>query len=73
MLPTNRSAIAFARGARTGVFSISSPAAANTASNMAVHFASRSRTRNLKCWPASSRSIARLRACWDSQDRSDVR
>ena len=45
-LPTQRSAIAFARGARTGDLMIRRPAAANTASNAAVNLASRSRIRN---------------------------
>ena len=35
-LPTQRSAIAFARGARTGALMIRMPAAVNTASNAAV-------------------------------------
>ncbi|HEY2270289.1 MAG TPA: hypothetical protein VGI96_47265 [Streptosporangiaceae bacterium] len=43
-----RSAIAFARGARTGVLMIRIPAAVSTAPNAAVNVASRSRMRNLK-------------------------
>ena len=43
---TQRSAIAFARGACGGVRSTSIPAAVNTASKAAVNFASRSRMRN---------------------------
>ena len=66
MLPTNRSAMAFARGARTGVLMIWIPASAKTASNMAVNLASRSRMRNRKCRRAS-RSMARLRASWVSR------
>ncbi len=38
-----------------------------TASNAAVNLASRSRMRNRKRLPASSRSMTRLRACWVSQ------
>jgi hypothetical protein len=41
-VPTHRSAKALARGARTGVPSTLIPSAANTASNAAVNFASRS-------------------------------
>ncbi len=54
---------ALARGARTGVRSTLISAAAKTASNAAVNFASRSRTRN-RNWPTrSSRPMSRLRAC----------
>lgn len=66
MVPTKRSAIALARGARTGVLMILTSRAANTASNAAVYLASRSRMRNRKRLPASSRSMSRLRACWVS-------
>ena len=41
--------------------------AMKTASNAAVNLASRSRMRNRKRRPASSRSMSRLRACWVSQ------
>ena len=63
-LAIQRSAIAFARGAWTGVWMIRTPVALNTASNAAVNFVSRSRIRNFRpsAWP--SRSISRLRACW---------
>src|SRR3954452_1732495 len=44
--PTKRSAIAFARGARTGVLMILRSMAVKTASNAAVNLASRSRMRN---------------------------
>jgi hypothetical protein len=37
-LPTQRSVIAFARGARTGVLMIRTPTAANTASNASVNW-----------------------------------
>jgi len=47
-LAIQRSAIAFAWGARTGVLIIRAPAAASTTSNAAVNLASRSRIRNLK-------------------------
>jgi hypothetical protein len=47
-VPTQRSAIAFARGARGGVLMISMPVEVNTSSNPAVNFASRSRMRNLR-------------------------
>jgi hypothetical protein len=63
-LPTQRSAIAFARGAWRGLLMIRAPTAVNTASDAAVNLASRSRIKNLKpsAWP--SRIISRLRACW---------
>ena len=46
MVPTKRSAIAFARGARTDVLMIWMSMAVNTASKAAVNLASRSRIRN---------------------------
>jgi hypothetical protein len=46
MLPTNRSAIALARGARTGVRMMRTSSAAKTASKAAVNLASRSRSRS---------------------------
>jgi hypothetical protein len=46
MLPTKRSAIALARGARTGVLSTLTSIAVKTASSAAVNVASRSRMRN---------------------------
>ena len=60
MLPTKRSAIALARGARTGVLMMRTSMAVNTASNAAVNLASRSRMRNRKRWPASSRSMSEV-------------
>ena len=67
MLPTKRSAMALARGARTGVLMMRTSMAVKTASNAAVNLASRSRMRNRKRLPASSRSMSRLRTCWVSQ------
>ena len=46
MEPTNRSAIALARGARTGVLMMRMSVAVKTASNAVVNLASRSRMRN---------------------------
>ena len=69
MLPTKRSAIALARGARTGVLMMRMSVAVNTASNAAVNLASRSRMRNRKRRPASSRSMSRLRACVEIQHK----
>jgi hypothetical protein len=48
MLPTKRSAIALARGARAGVLIMRKSMAVKTASNAAVNLASRSRMRNRK-------------------------
>jgi hypothetical protein len=48
MLPTKRSAIALARGARAGVVMMLISIAVKTASKAAVNFASRSRMRNRK-------------------------
>ena len=42
MVPTNRSAMAFARGARTGILMIRIPCAAKTASKEETNFVSRS-------------------------------
>jgi transposase len=61
---TQRSAYAFAFGARGGNFTASTPAAANTASNAAVNLASRSRIRNQNRSTRWSRSISRFRAIW---------
>ena len=47
-LAIQRSAIAFARGARTGVLMIRTAAEVNTASNAAVNLVSRSLTKNLR-------------------------
>ena len=51
MLPTKRSAIALARGARTGVLMMRTSMAVKTASKAAVNLASRSRMRNRKRLP----------------------
>jgi hypothetical protein len=59
-----RSVIAFARGARTGVLVILTSMAVKTASRAAVNLLSRSRMRIRKPRLASSRSISRLRASW---------
>ena len=61
-LVIHRSAIAFARGAWTGVLMIRTPAAANTASKAAVNLASRSRIRNSARPPVSEahRQVAGL-------------
>jgi len=64
---TQRSANAFAFGARGGILTTSIPAAANTASKAATNFASRSRismANRSACW---SRSISRFRAAWVTQ------
>jgi hypothetical protein len=59
----HRSAKAFTRGARGGSSGSRYPPAANTVSNAAVNFVSRSRIKNRKQSTRSSRSISRLRAC----------
>jgi len=63
-LAIQRSAIAFARGAWTGVLMMRVPAAVRTASDAAVNLVPRSRIKDLirAAWP--SRVIRRLRACW---------
>src|SRR6478609_1293537 len=61
-LPTKRSAMALARGARTGVLMMRTSTAVRTASNAAVNLASWSRRRNWKPRARSSRSMTRLRA-----------
>ena len=63
IVPTKRSAIAFARGARIGVLMILMSMAVKTASKAAVNLLSRSRMRNRKRWVVSLRSheqVARL-------------
>jgi hypothetical protein len=55
MVPTKRSAMALARGARTGVRTIWMLLQVKTASKAAVNLASRSRMRNRGRRPASSR------------------
>jgi hypothetical protein len=78
MVPTKRSAIALARGARTGDLMICMWLAVKTALKAAVNLASRSRMRNRNRCPASSRSMLRLRqlrqprARWVRGDPEDV-
>ena len=67
MVPTKRSAMPFARGARTGVLTILTSSAAKTASKEAVNFMSRSRIRNLAAAAYSPSSIEMLRAVWVTQ------
>ena len=62
-----RSAIAFARDARTGVRMIRISAPVKTASKAAANLLSRSRIRNRNRSARSSRSMSRLRACWVTQ------
>src|SRR5262249_17765261 len=59
---TKRSAIAFAFGARTGVFTARMPSPRKTSSKRALYLLSRSRIRKRTLWSAKSRP--RLRACW---------
>jgi hypothetical protein len=66
MVPTKRSAMALARGARTGDLMTVTLVAVKTASKAVVNLASRSRMRNRNRWPVSSRCISRLRASWVS-------
>ena len=66
-VPMKRSAIAFARGARTGVRMMRMSAPANTASKAAVNLLSRSRIKNRNWSARSPRSMSRLRACWVTQ------
>jgi hypothetical protein len=62
-LAMQRSAIAFARGDRTGVLITRVPLPEKTSSNTAVNLLSRSRIRNLNRPARSPRSISRLRPC----------
>ena len=62
---TKRSAIAFAFGARTGVFTIRMPSLRKTSSKGPLYLLSRSRIRNRTPW--SEKSRPRLRACWVTQ------
>jgi hypothetical protein len=66
---TNRSAIAFAFGARTGVLTIRMPWLRKTSSKGPLYLLSRSRMR--KRTPLSLKSRPRLRACCVTQDRLD--
>jgi hypothetical protein len=63
-VPTHRSAIPFARGARTGVRRMRMTSLVNTASKALVNLVSRSRIKNLNVARRSPRFITRLRACW---------
>jgi len=67
----NRSANAFARGARIGVRMTRTPSARSTASNGPQNLASRSRRRNRT--PESRSSMARFRACSGDPRRVGVR
>ena len=62
-LAIQRSQIAFARGARTGVAMTCMPAATKTASNAPVYLASRSLIKNFKPSVRSPRSMSVFRAC----------
>jgi hypothetical protein len=59
---TNRSTIAFAVGARIGVFTICTPSLRKTSSKGALYLPSRSRIRYRT--PCSEKSTPTLRACW---------
>ena len=59
---TNRSAIAFAFGARTGVLTLRMPSLRRTSSKGPLYLLSRSRIK--KRTPRSLKSTPRLRACW---------
>jgi hypothetical protein len=65
MLPTHRSAWAFARGAATGARFTAIPADRKTSSKWAVNFLSRSRTRKPGRCSYSARVMGR--ACWATQ------
>jgi len=67
-VPIQRSAKAFARGARIGVRMIVICSAVNTVSKPVTNLVSRSRIRKRSCSSRSSRSISRLRACWVTHD-----
>ncbi len=64
ILAIHLSAIAFARGAWTGVLIIRTPTAVKAALNAAVNVVSWSRSRNLMPSARSARVISRFRACW---------
>src|ERR671917_2628425 len=59
----NRSAKQFARGQRGGILTMWIPTSVRTASNEAVNWLARSRTRNRNWVTRSPRSITRLRIC----------
>src|SRR6266540_1040681 len=69
-LRTHRSAIAFARGARTGVLMTRTPSPRTISSNGPENFASRSCNRNRTS--CSRSSTVRLRACWRIQTPSGL-
>src|ERR1019366_3429435 len=60
---TNRSANAFARGARTGVLMTWAPTDFSISSKGPTNFVSRSRIKKLTMRPSSSSKTVRLRAC----------
>ena len=66
-VPTNRSAMALARGARTGVRMIRMPSDRKTSSKLAVNLASRSRMSHLAGTGRSASAQASWRACWVTQ------
>ena len=64
IVPTNRSAMGFARGARTGVRMMLTPSDAKISSKLAMNLASRSRIKNLTATSRSARTEDRLpRGC----------
>ena len=71
-LPTQRSACARARGARTGALITRMPWERKTASKSRMNLLSRSRMRNRGRTPSSSSYISRLRACWVTQRPSGL-
>jgi hypothetical protein len=66
-VPTNRSANAFALGARIGVLMISTPSVRNTSSKLAVNLVSRSLSKNLAGRSRAARTTVKFRACWVTQ------
>jgi hypothetical protein len=72
-VPIQRSAIAFTRGARTGVRKIRMPLLVKTVSKTLVNLLSRSRITSVKLATRSPRSIRKLRACWATQKKSVAR
>jgi hypothetical protein len=65
--PTQRSAIAFARGARGGVLITSTPTEANTSSKPLVNLRSRSQITDRSRSARSPKSISKFRTCWVAQ------
>jgi hypothetical protein len=72
IVPTNRSAKAFARGARTGVRITRMPSGRKTSSKLAVNLASRSRIKNLTAFVRLASTSDRLRACWVTHSRTGL-